>query len=401
MRRKRVQQGLVVTQIAVSVILLAGTGLLVRSMQRLAAVDPGLKTDNVLTMEVPADFAALGNRPATIAKYEQMQRELTTLPGVQIVGLGSNVPLRASQLQLELKADGRPLAVGEPVPQAEYRTADPGYFKASGIPLVKGREFLATDLPSAGPVAIINQTLADYMFPDKDPIGQRIAWTGDVLKFIGISSDWITVVGVVGNTKDGGLDAKPLRVVFRPFAQGDFPTGGLVIRSEVNPSGLAQAARAIVHTINPEQPIKNLMSLDAIKDESVGPRRLNALLVGSFGFLALVIAAIGIAAVLAFSVSARTNEIGVRISLGAEPGQVLRMVLGEGGVLVVIGLAIGVLGSLFLSRLMQGLLFGVQPNDPITLAVVAVVMAAIGVAACWVPAARAARIAPSEALRAR
>jgi len=390
-----------VTQIAVSVILLAGTGLLVRSMQRVAAVDPGLKTDNVLTMEVPADFVTMTNRAATIAKYEQMQHELSTLPGVRIVGLGSNVPLRASQLQLEVKADGRPLAVGEPVPQAEYRTADPGYFKASGIPLVKGREFLSTDLPSAGRVAIINQTLADYLFRDKDPIGQRIAWTGDVLKFIGLSSDWITVVGVVGNTKDGGLDAKPLRVVFRPFAQGDFPTGGLVIRSDVNPSGLAQAARAIVHTINPAQPIKNLMSLDAIKDESVGPRRLNALLVGSFGLLALVIAAIGIAAVLAFSVSARTNEIGVRISLGAEPGQVLRMVLGEGGVLVVIGLAIGVLGSLFLSRLMQGLLFGVQPNDPITLAVVAVVMAAIGVAACWVPAARAARIAPSEALRAR
>jgi putative ABC transport system permease protein len=401
MRRRRVQQALVVTQIAVSVILLTGTGLLVRSMQRLAAMDPGLDTKNVLTMEVPADFGAITNKAATIKKYEQMRTELATLPGVQIVGLGSTVPLRASQLQLELKSDGRALAVGEPVPQAEYRTADPGYFKASGIPLVAGREFLATDGENGQRVAIINKALANYLFPGKDPVGQRIAWTGDVLKFIGVSEDWITIVGVVGNTKDGGLDAKPIRVVFRPFAQGDFPTGGLVIRAGVTPSSLTQAARAIVHSVDPEQPIKNLMALDAIRDESVGPRRLNVLLVGSFGFLAIVIAAIGIAAVLAFSVSARTNEIGVRMSLGAEPGQVLRMILREGGVLVVLGLVTGLAGSLWLSRLMQGLLFGVQPNDPATLAAVAVTMAAIGIAACWVPAARAARIAPSEALRAR
>jgi putative ABC transport system permease protein len=401
MRRRRVQQALVVTQIAVSVILLTGTGLLVRSMQRLAAMDPGLDTKNVLTMEVPADFGAITNKAATIKKYEQMRMELATLPGVQIVGLGSTVPLRASQLQLELKADGRALAVGEPVPQAEYRTADPGYFKASGIPLVAGREFLATDGENGQRVAIINKALANYLFPGKDPVGQRIAWTGDVLKFIGVSEDWITIVGVVGNTKDGGLDAKPIRVVFRPFAQGDFPTGGLVIRAGVTPSSLTRAARAIVHSVDPEQPIKNLMALDAIRDESVGPRRLNVLLVGSFGFLAIVIAAIGIAAVLAFSVSARTNEIGVRMSLGADPGQVLRMILREGGVLVMLGLVTGLAGSLWLSRLMQGLLFGVQPNDPATLAAVAVTMAAIGIAACWVPAARAARIAPSEALRAR
>jgi ABC-type antimicrobial peptide transport system permease subunit len=168
-----------------------------------------------------------------------------------------------------------------------------------------------------------------------------------------------------------------------------------------NPLGLAQAARAVVHGIDPAQPVEKVLALDQIRDESIGPRRVNAMLIGSFSLLALVIAAIGIAAVLAFSVSARTNEIGVRMSLGAEPGQVLRMVLGEGGLLVLLGLLAGVGGSLALARLMQGLLFGVQPNDPMTLAAVAATMAAIGIAACWVPAARAARIAPSEALRAR
>jgi ABC-type antimicrobial peptide transport system permease subunit len=155
----------------------------------------------------------------------------------------------------------------------------------------------------------------------------------------------------------------------------------------------------VIHGIAPEQPVERVLELDAIRDESVGPRRVNALLVGSFGLLALVIAAIGIAAVLAFSVSARTGEIGVRMSLGAQPGQVLAMILREGGVLVALGLAIGVAGSLALARYIQGLLFSVSPNDPTTIALVAVTMAAIGVTACWVPAARAARIAPSEALR--
>ncbi len=398
-RRRGLQQGLVVTQVAVSVMLLTGAGLLVRSMKRLAAVDPGLDTKNVLTMEVPADFAAIKNRDLAVSQYQRMASELKTIPGVDVVGLGSNVPLRTTAFNLDVKAEGRTLAVGEPVPQAEYRTADPGYFKASGIPLVAGREFGVIDDARAPRVVIINQTLARLLYPGEDPIGRRITWTGDVLKFIGMKEEWRTIVGVSRDTKDGGLDAKPVRAVFMPFAQGEFPTGGLVIRTEVNPMGLAVAAREVVHSIAPEQPVKNVLPLDAIRDESVGPRRVNALLVGSFGLLALVIAAIGIAAVLAFSVSARTSEIGVRMSLGARPGQVLAMVLREGGVLVVFGLAIGVIGSLALARYIRALLFEVGPYDPTTLGGVTLVMAAIGVAACWIPAARAARIAPSEALR--
>ncbi len=400
-RRRRLQQALVVTQVAVSVILLSGAGLLVRSMQQLAAVDPGLDTRNVLTMEVPADFTAITDASRAMSRYEQMQVELSTLPGVQVVGLGSTVPLRAAGFLLEIKAEGRVLAPGEPVLMSEYRTADPGYFRASGIPLLGGREFSGTDLRSAGKVVILNKTLADRLFQGVDPVGRQIAWTGELLKFIGISGEWRTVVGVVGDTKDGGLDAKPLPVTFTPFAQGDFPSGGLVIRSDVDPSGLSTAARAIVRSIAPDQPIENVMSLDAIRDESVGPRRINALLVGSFGLLALVIAAIGIAAVLAFSVSARTNEIGIRMSLGADPGQVQGMILREGGLLVGLGLLGGVAGSLLLAKTIEGLLYGVAPRDPTTLIGVALVMGAIGVAACWVPAARASRIDPSEALRAQ
>ncbi|HET8769687.1 MAG TPA: ABC transporter permease [Gemmatimonadaceae bacterium] len=402
MRRKRLQQGLVVTQVAVSLVLLTGAGLLTRSMMRLAAVDSGLEPGNVLTMEVPIDFTQAASLAGAVGMYERMQQELSTLPGVEVVGVGSTMPLRSAQFQLEIKAEGRPVAPGEPVLQSEYRTADPGYFRASGINIVKGRDFTANDRAGGYPVAIINETLANILFPGIDPVGRRIAWSGDVLQFIGIPQDqWREVVGVVADTKDGGLDSEPLPVTFLPFAQGFFPSGGLVMRSQVDAAGLAPAARAIVRSVAPTQPVENILTVDDIRDESVGPRRLNAMLVGSFGLLALVIAAIGIAAVLAFSVSARTNEIGIRMSLGAAPGRVQRMVIREGGVLVVIGLVLGVVGSLALARLMQGLLFGVEPHDPATLLAVAVTMAAIGVGACWLPAARASRIDPSEALRAQ
>ena len=397
-RRKRLQQALVITQVAVSVVLLSGAGLLVRSMQQLASVDPGLNPKNVLTMEVPPDYTSTTDIAKAGQRYEEMQRALTSLPGVEIVGLGSTVPLRASQILLELKAEARTIDNGA-TPSAEYRTADPGYFRAAGIPLLAGREFTAGDLASAAKVVILNKTLADRLFADVDPIGRRVAWTGDVLRFIGVSGDWRTVVGVMRDTKDGGLDAKPSPVAFLPVAQAEFPPGGLVIRSTVDPTGLSNAARAIVRSIAPDQPIKNVMSLEAVRDESVGPRRLNALLLGGFSLLALVIASIGIAAVLAFNVSARTNEIGIRMALGAAPSAVTTMILKEGFVLVALGLLVGVASSLALGRTIEGLLFGVAARDPFTLVAVVVTMSAIGLVACWVPAARASRIDPSEALR--
>ena len=396
--RQRLQRSLVVAQIAVSVVLLTGAGLLTRTMQRLSVVDTGMNTEHVVTMEVPRDFTG-GDNASAVAQYEQMRNQIAALPGVSQVGLGSTVPLRTAGIMLEIKAEGRPVNPGEPAPQSEYRTASPDYFIASGIPVLRGKEFSSTDRAGSAPVVMINKTLADFLFPGLDPVGRRVAWTGEVLKFIGVSGDWRTVIGVVGNTKDGGLDAVALPVVFIPFAQGDFPSGGLVIRSRGDVAGLASAATRVVRGIAPQQPIEKLLTADQIRDESVAPRRLNALLVASFGILALIVAAIGIAAVLAFSVSARTNEIGIRMSLGADASNVQRMVLSEGGRLVLLGLALGVSGALVLSRLMQGLLFGVAPNDPVTMAGVALLMAAVGIGACWIPAARAARIDPGVALR--
>jgi predicted permease len=398
LRRQRLQRVLVVAQIAVSVILLAGAGLLTRTMLSLSHVDAGLDAGEVLTMEVPVSGTGRSNADMK-ALYDRMRDELAAVPGVSEVGVGSTMPLRSTEFQLEVKAEGRALAAGEPMPRAEYRTASPEYFGAAGIRLLKGRPFTTTDREGAPLVAILNQTLADRLFPDRDPIGQRVAWTGDVLRFIPVSGEWRTVVGVVGDTKDVGLDAAPEPVLFQPFAQEVVFAAGLVIRAEREASALVPATTRLVREITPHDPIENVLTVEQIRDQSIAPRRLNAMLVSSFGILALFIAAVGIAGVLAFSVSTRTNEIGVRMSLGADSGAVQRMVLAEGGTLVGLGLLLGVTGALFATRLIRGLLFGVAPNDPVTLMGVALIMAAVGIVACWVPAIRAARVDPVVAIR--
>jgi putative ABC transport system permease protein len=333
--------------------------------------------------------------------YERMKLEVGALPGVTEVALGGTMPLRATGFQLDVKAENRPVAPGEAMPRAEYRTASPEYFTAAGIPLKSGRYFTTLDRDSAARVVILNETLAKRLFGDKDPINQRVAWTGDVLRFIPVSGDWRTVVGVVGDTKDGGLDRIPTPAMWQPFAQEVAFGGGLVIRADRDALGLVPQTTRVIRGIAPSDPIENILTVSQIKDQSVAPRRLNAALVSSFGGLAVVIAAVGIAGVLAFSVSARTNEIGIRMSLGADSGNVQRMVLMEGGMLLVIGLVLGVIGSLLATRLIQGLLFGVTPNDPLTIAGVAVAMMAIGVAACWLPARRAAKVDPAIAMRGR
>jgi predicted permease len=399
LRRQRLQQSLVVAQVAVSFVLLTGAGLLTRTMQRLSVVDAGVRGENVLTMEVPRDFLGQGDVAAS-SQYEQMQHELAALPGVSQVAYGSTMPLRAAGFMLDIKAEGRVANAGEPLPRSEYRTASPGYFRASGVPILRGREFSSTDRAGTERVVVLNKALADRLFPNQDPIGRRVAWTGEVLKFIPVSGDWRTVVGVVGNTKDGGLDAESMPVTFMPFAQEPFPSGGLVIRTRSDAAALAPAATRIVRSIARNQPIEKVLTVDQIRDESVAPRRLNALLVASFGILAMIVAAVGIAGVLAFSVSARTYEIGIRMSLGADAATVRRMVVSEGGLLVGVGLALGAVGALLLARLVRGLLFGVAPHDPLTLAGVALLMATIGLGACWLPALRAARIDPGVALRA-
>jgi putative ABC transport system permease protein len=395
---RRVQGGLVVAQVALSVTLLTGAGLLVRTLLNLYQVDVGADIDKVLTVEVPV---AGGNRTDAEARdvYEQMRTAIATLPGVQEAGIGSAVPLRENDFQLEVKAEGVALDPNLPAPLAEYRTATPEFFETAGIPLLAGRSFEAGDDDQGPLVVILNQALAKRLFGDRDAVGQRVAWTGDVLQFIGIPGDWRTVVGVVGDTRSDALDQQPQPAVYQPFAQGSVFAGSFVIRAQGDPESLLVPATRAVRQIDPSLPIGKVGTLAELRDESVSAQRINATLVSGFGIVALLIAAVGLAGVLGFSVSLRTSEIGVRMSLGARPGQVRTMIMSEGGALVVAGLVLGAIGSVLASRVLDGLLYGVQSRDPLTFALVALVMVAVGVAATWIPAVRASSIQPVEALR--
>jgi predicted permease len=397
--RQRLQRGLVVVQVAVCVVLLTGAGLLVRTLMKLQDVDTGVGIENVLTLEVPMDGTGR-NTPEQLILYEQMRDRIAALPGVIEAGVGSIIPLRSQNFSLDVKAEGRPVQPGEPTPNANFRTASPEFFRAAGIPIVAGREFSSTDRAGSGRVVMLNETLAKRLFGERDPIGQRVAWTGDVLQFVPISGDWRTVVGVVGDTRDAGPDAAPDPAMYMPFAQEEIFAGSFVIRTGADPTPLSAAVVRTIRSFDPQALIENMETLEQVQDERVAPRRVNAMLVTSFGVLALLIAAVGIAGVLAFSVSSRTGEIGIRMSLGADAMRVKGMVLREGWVLLAAGLALGVIGSLLAARLLGTLLYGVAPNDPLTLIAVAALMAAVGTLACWIPAGRAAKVEPAVALRA-
>jgi putative ABC transport system permease protein len=284
---------------------------------------------------------------------------------------------------------------------AEYRTATPDYFAAAGMKVLAGRNFAATDRAESGPVAILNVSLARRLFGDEDPIGRRVAWTGQVLSAIGMKQDaWRTIVGVVNDTRDNGPDAPPPLVMFQPLAQNDlgyFP-GAFVIRAAAAPT-LAPRVQRIINELAPEQPILRVATLAQIRAESLLAERLNTFLVLALGALALVIAAVGLGGVLSFFISQRTAEIGIRMSFGAAPVRILGMVLGDGAVLLGLGTALGLIASFAVVQLLEGVLFGVAPRDPTTLATVTLVMIVTGLGACAVPAVRAARLEPLTALR--
>ncbi|MEZ4417218.1 MAG: ABC transporter permease [Gemmatimonadota bacterium] len=396
---RRLQRGLVVAQVAASVTVLTAAGLLGRTLLVLNAVDPGVKVENTLTLEAPSTLE--GQVPdQVVALQEEMARRIAALPGVQNVGVGLSVPLRGNQVKLEIKAEGRPVAPGEPIPLAEYRTATPDFFDAAGMSILTGRGFAATDEAGSARVAIINQALAERLFGDDDPLGRRVTWTGEVLSAIGMQEDWRTIVGVVSNTRDDGPDQPPPPTLYQPLTQNDlaYYPGAFVIRGEGAPALGAEVQR-IINEMAPAAPVLRIATLEEIRQEKIAAERLNTFLVGMLGLVALVIAAVGLAGVLSFLVSERTAEIGIRMSLGADARQVLGMVLWDGARLLLAGSVLGLLGSLAVTRLLQGLLYGTEAGDPRTLGVVLLVMAAVGLMATAGPALRAARVDPLVAIR--
>jgi putative ABC transport system permease protein len=402
-RRQRFQRLLVVAQVGVCMILLTGAGLLVRTLAKLDAVDTGVRVDHVLTLELPFINSSGTQQEQQVrnrARLASYRDRVAGLPGVTLVAMGDGVPLSSDRMAQEILPENHPLAPGEAIPRAISKSVDARYFEAAGMRVVAGRAFTSNDIADAAPVVIVTQGFARRLFGNANPVGQRIAWTGWMKSNLESGNEASTIVGIAADTRDDGVDAPPTPTVFLPLNQGMVYSGVLVIRSQSDPAALGPAVMRAIRELSPQQLIEKVRTLEAIRDRSVAPRRLNAVFLMSFAGLALVIAMVGIGAVLAFSVSSRIHEIGIRMSIGADAASVRRMVLWEGGVLLGAGVVFGFAGALAAARLLRGLLFGVGPNDPFTLATVAVALAGIGLAACWLPAARAARVDPAVALRA-
>ena len=398
---QKIRSLLVVSEIALALIPLVGAGLLIRSFHRLLDVDPGFQPEHILTMEVeqPAiplsklskmsndQFTELGRKQSI--QFEQIAAQMRALPGVKAVGGINALPLASA-----LKLASRFLIEGQPVPAvgarpvAEIRTASLGYFVAMGIPLRKGRLFDERDY--GGQNIVVNEAMARRFWPDEDPIGKRVN-----LCTLNPQPCWSPVVGVAGNVHQYGLDAASTFDVY--FSGGWTPY--FVIRTASDPTALVRAAVEEVHKTDASLPVTHVMTLDNLLAESVSPRRFSTFLLGIFAVLALLLAAVGIYGVMSYVVSLRTNEIGIRVALGAQPNDIWALIVGRGVRLALAGIALGVAGALALTRLLSSLLYEVKPTDPVTFGGVALVLVFVALLACYVPARRAMRVDPMVALR--
>jgi putative ABC transport system permease protein len=394
-RRRRARSVLIVCQVAFSLVLLIGAGLMVRSLIKLQSVDPGFVPQRVLTMGVNLNWSRYKTSTQLRQVVRQLLQRTENLPGVLSAAVGSSFPLDPDSIAMgpmlnNFEVDGQPEAPGQPAPLADLRRGTVDYFRTLGIPLLQGRTFAETDNDDAPGVAVVNRSFARRLWPNEDPIGKR-------LKF-GHADHWTTVIGVVGDVKEFGLDKKVDDEIYLSMAQ-EPAVGSLLLRTTGDPLTLANAARRVVHELDPQTAITNLETLEQARSETLASPRVTTQLLGLFAVLALVIAATGIGGILALSVSQRVHEIGIRVALGADSFDVLRMIVGQGMSLVLLGAVLGLAGALALTRLLRALLFGVTPTDPVTFAGVALLLLGTALLACYIPARRATRIDPLTALR--
>lgn len=382
----------IVSQVALSCVLLVGAGLMLRSMVSLHRVDPGFDPENVLTARVDLGWDRYREDDKVRAFAEQLVPRLEGLPGVTVVGLANELPLGGNEpWTTTLQVEGEEVFAGQVRPRADLRSATSGYFHALGVPLLKGRLFEPGDRPDSAPVVVVNQAFARTSLSGKEPLGRRISFDE--------GRNWVTVVGVVGDVRERGLGEDPPREVYLPFALQPLRDLRILVRTSGAPMALAPRLRELVHELDSVQPVTDVRSLSSLRNESLAAPRLVTLLLGFFAVLALVLTCTGLTGVVAFSVSQRVRELGIRLALGAEPSSVLGLVLRQGMRLVLAGLLLGTAGALGLSSLMEGLLFGVEPTDPLTLVGVVLLLGGTGAVACLLPALRAARTDPAIALR--
>jgi len=381
--QKRLRATLVIAEIAVSMILLIGAGLMLRSLYRVLHADPGFDPNSVVTAQISLPDSHYTNPAVQVQFVDQLVRKLQVIPGVQAAGLQQ--PLLGNNQNGYLVA-GKPDPSPGQVPATDLTSVTPDSMRAMGMQLVRGRFFTAADSEKAPAVCIVDMTLANLAWPGEDPIGKQIFASGKSMKDRGPAQ---TVVGVVAHTKNYGVDQPSREETYVPYAQQPRQGGSLVVRSSMDTASVVGAMRAAVQSLDTDLPVSRVQTLTEIVDENVAPRRLSVTLLGLFATLALLLAAVGIYGVMSYTVTRRTQEIGVRIALGAHHSDILQLVLQNGMSLLLLGLGIGLAGALALSRFLQSMLFEVKSTDIMTFASVPVLLAAVAFAACYLPARRA------------
>jgi putative ABC transport system permease protein len=390
--RGRTRSILIVAQVAVSFLLLIGAGLTVRSLINLQRVDPGFHTENVLTMQLSLDFAKYMSDSSMLHFSDSLLEKIQAMPQVTSAAMSGEFPLDKSpafnnQYVIEDRQGG-----SDSKPTAEFNVVSSDYFRTLGIPISAGRPFDRRDHPDRPRVAIINQSLARHIFRDENPVGHRISFDD--------GKRWTEIVGVAGDVHERTLDQAPSDLIYLAYAQIPQMSPALIARTQGDPMNIARAAVQHLYELDPNQPAGRIQSLEQVRADSIAAPRLTANLLGLFALLALAIAAAGIGGVMALSVSQRVHEIGVRMAIGARPAEIIWMVLKQGMALALVGVAAGMLGAFALMHAVKSLLFGVTPTDPTTFGLVAAVLAAAALVACYIPARRAAQVDPLQALRA-
>jgi predicted permease len=404
-RQHRLQAGLVITSVAFAFVLLVASGLLIRSFSNLMNADSGINQLNVLSLEVTLPFAGYNEAPRVRSFYQDVHRRLLTIPGVKAGVVANDLPLRADGERRAFTAEGADSG-GARSESIALTWSHGDYFTTFGIPLIRGRNFTSEEQMANRLVVIVSKNLADRFWPGQDPIGKRLKW--------GIASSlapWQTVVGVAGDVVDGPLGSDPVIHVYSPFSETNdqglaSPIGGLwrrmniAVNADVEAASLTSSVRAAIAAIDPSLAVAKVTTMREVVRDMSAPQRFSAAVLTAFAAGALVLAAIGLYGVLAFGVAQRTREIGVRLALGAARSEVLGLVVRQGMVLVAIGLILGLAGSLAAARLLRTLLYETEVYDPMTFAIVPVLLAIVSLVACYLPARRAAIVDPMVTLRA-
>jgi putative ABC transport system permease protein len=395
-RQSRFRQALIVVEVALSVVLLAGAGLLFRSFLRLQSVDAGFVSQQVLTARLTPSGTNYVNDADFSKFYNGVIEKVSAIPGVQDAGLINTLPLFKGPTS-GFRVEGRPVTTPDKWPSVNYRVVSPNYFRAMGIPVLQGRSYTDRDNENAPLVMMVNQQLAREIFPDENPVGKRIT-------FGGTNTDgqprWFEIVGVVANVRSLELREEPTAELYFSAQQELWPAMSLVVRSSVEPSSLSASVRQAVNEVDRSVPVADVKTMDHVVSESITQPRFNLFLLGLFSAVAMLLSAAGIYGVTAYTVTQRTHELGIRIALGAQVGDVLKMILGQGMAVIGIGLVAGLAAAFGLMRLLRSLLFGVGENDPLTFAAITGVLVLVALIACYIPARRATKVDPLVALRA-